>query len=80
MPREQRPLRPVQVDYRCDKCGDGYYRPEGAMLLSDPPQFNHNCTECGDQKTFTEKYPTVRYCKEAELLDLENYKQQTMSR
>ena len=78
MPREQMPIRPIQVDYRCDLCNVGFYRPNGINLTSMPPQFPHKCTKCGDEKTFTEKYPAVRYAREGELLDLDEYLQQTM--
>lgn len=78
MPREQIPLRPIRVDYRCDKCGEGHYRPTGIMLMSNPPKFPHACAHCGDSQTFTEKYPTVRYAAEGGLLDLSQYTQQTM--
>ena len=78
MPRIQKPIRPIQIDYICDKCNVGHYRPAGAMWLSDPPQFPHKCTnaECGDEKTFIERYPTLRYAEEGALIDLENYKEQ----
>jgi len=80
MPREQTPLRPIQVDYRCDECSKGYYRPNGnSMLMSSPAKFEHSCDNCGHSQTFTERYPTVRYAREAELLELENYQQQTMN-
>jgi hypothetical protein len=78
MPREQTPIRPIQVDYRCDSCNEGYYRPNGIVLTSMPPQFPHECSNCGDSKVFTEKYPTVRYTLEDSLLDMESYQQQTM--
>lgn len=45
--------------------------------MSNPPIFPHTCIHCGDQKSFTEKYPTVRYAEEGELLDLDNYVEQT---
>ena len=77
MPREQMPLRPVRVDYKCDKCGAGYMRPTGVLLTSNPPQFPHRCNNCDAHQNFTEKYPTVRYAAEGELLDLDNYTQQT---
>lgn len=77
MPLEQLPLRPVQVKYVCDVCGEGEYLPTGIMLTSNPPQFPHECDSCGDSQTFTEKYPTVRYAREGELLDLDNYQQST---
>ncbi len=78
MALEQTPIRTIQVDYRCDECDQGHYRPEGHMLMSSPPKFPHNCNNCGHTQTFTEKYPTVRYALEGELLDLNNYKQQTL--
>lgn len=78
MPREQKPIRPIQVDYLCDKCGVGYYRPVSAQLMANPPQFPHECTDCDDKKTFTERYPTIRYAWEGQLLDLEKYTQQLM--
>lgn len=76
MPREQKPLRPIQVDYRCDRCGKGYYRPTGMNLMSNPIQFPHACTECGDSRTFIERYPTLRYTFEGGILDLDSYKEQ----
>jgi DNA-directed RNA polymerase subunit RPC12/RpoP len=76
MPREQQPLRPIKVDYRCDACGKGYYRPTRGLLLTAPPKFPHECTECGDKQTFLESYPTVRYAREGEGLNLDQYVQQ----
>ena len=61
MPKTQRTLRPVEVDYICDKCKEGHYRPTGIKLTSMPPKFPHKCTKCNDTKTFREKYPTIRY-------------------
>jgi hypothetical protein len=80
MALEQTPIRPIQVDYKCDECGNGYYRPTGNMLLCDPPKYPHRCNneKCDGNKVFTERYPTVRYAREAELLDLDNYIPQTM--
>lgn len=80
MPREQTPLRTIQVDYRCDKCDTGHMRPTGVMLMSDPPKFPHCCTECDALMTFTEKYPAVTYVFEGERLDLSEarYRQQTL--
>ena len=78
MSRVQRPLRPIRVDYRCDKCDAGHMRPTGVMLLSDPPKFPHQCEVCGEAQTFTEKYPTIQYAEEGELLNLRNYRQNTL--
>lgn len=76
MPRIQMPLRPIQIDYVCDKCQKGKYRSTGTMLLSSPPQFPHECTECKDSRIFWEKYPTIRYVCEGDLLDFDYYKEQ----
>lgn len=70
MPFKQVPVRPIQVLYICDSCDTGQYLPTGSMLLSDPPQFPHECSVCGDKRTFMEKYPTLRYVREGELLNL----------
>ena len=42
MPREQTPLRPIRVDYRCDACRRGHYRPTGCVT-SKPIQYPHAC-------------------------------------
>jgi hypothetical protein len=77
MSREQIPLRPIQIDFRCNACGIGFMRPQGNILMSNPPLFSHACNHCGEEETFQEKYPTVRFAKEGELLDLDNYVQQS---
>ena len=77
MPREQIPLRPILVRYKCDSCGIGYPAPTGVMLLGDPPQFPHRCPHCEEEMVFTEKYPTVPYSSEGELLDLDHYVQES---
>jgi len=77
MPRVQKPLRPMHIRYICDKCEIGDYLPTGVMLMCDPPKFPHECTSCGDEVTFTEKYPTIRYAHEGSGIDLDNYEQST---
>lgn len=49
------------VDYTCDKCGKGQYRPDGYALMSSPPQYPHECNECGHKATFKVKYPYIEY-------------------
>lgn len=55
------PVRPVSVDYECDKCHNGHMRSTGVMLTSDPPQYPHECDECGHAQTFDRMYPYVYY-------------------
>lgn len=73
MPREQQPLRPILVDYHCDSCGNGHYRPTGMVLSSHPPQYPHRCDSCDEARTFHTEYPALRYAPEGELLDLDNF-------
>lgn len=74
---EQTPIRSIKVDYKCEECNKGYMRPTGLMLTSNPPKFPHKCNICDHEEIFYEKYPTIRYVLEGEILDLDNYEQQT---
>jgi len=73
MPRIQTPIRPLQIDYKCDICNQGFYRLIQSLFDAEPPQFLHECDNCGHQQCFTEKYPTIRYALEGQLLDLNKY-------
>ncbi len=75
MPLTQSPLRPIQVDRVCDKCGEGRMRPTGVALASYPPLFPHKCESCGAIDTFRQQYPTLRYAQEGQLLDLTKFKE-----
>ena len=67
----------MRVDYKCDECEKGYMKPTGDIVCCCPPKFPHSCTECGAKLMFRERYPTIRYCPEGELLDLDKYIQPT---
>jgi hypothetical protein len=54
-------VKTFTVGYLCDECGKGWMEPTGTMLTSNPPQWPHKCNECGEQKTFWEKYPKTIY-------------------
>jgi hypothetical protein len=62
MSEQRYEVRAFELDYACDhpRCG-GFMRPDGRHLLSNPPQFPHECYVCGARKTFTVKYPTLAY-------------------
>jgi hypothetical protein len=80
MPLKQTPVKPVLIDYLCDICGQGSYRPNNTSFLSTPPLpplYEHECEKCGDKKRFEEKYPILRYAVEGELLDLSIYSERT---
>jgi hypothetical protein len=62
MAEEQTEVKVYMVEYRCDKCGNGYLKPTGSMLASSPPWYPHECDFCGDISKFhKEKYPLTRY-------------------
>lgn len=35
------------IDYKCDICGKGYYRPIGSVHLTNPITYPHKCDVCG---------------------------------
>lgn len=45
------------VDEKCQNCGQGWMRPNGIVLTTNPPQFQHTCTNCGHKQNYTVKYP-----------------------
>jgi uncharacterized protein (DUF983 family) len=62
MPEQQFEITPVGVRYICDKCGEGEMVQSGKIAwMTDPIQFPHQCTKCGHEQAFTDKYPTVRF-------------------
>lgn len=48
----------IEVHFKCDKCGDGFLRPTGLCLTSNPPRYPHKCTHCDYSETFVDiTYP-----------------------
>lgn len=57
-------VKPVQVDYKCPKCKQGYLRPTGTVLSTYPARFPHKCNNfyCDYMETFSDKqYPYLEY-------------------
>lgn len=56
-------VKAYRVDLTCESCGEGTMeRCDGGMLMSDPPQYPHRCTECGAETHVTgTKYPYMEY-------------------
>lgn len=52
---------PIRVDYKCDSCKKGYFRPSGETLYHAPPKYVHFCNYCSKLKSFTKKYPYIEY-------------------
>lgn len=54
-------LQVFELDYACDKCGNGRMRPEGVVYPTSPPQYPHVCDNCGSKMTFRAMYPRIAY-------------------
>ena len=52
------------VDYLCDKCSEGWMRPNGIAYMSYPARYVHICNKCGNKDVFTENYPVTRLIEE----------------
>ena len=64
MPEEQNNVKPVEISYICDECGEGEMLPYGkSNMLADPPIVAHKCTKCAALREFTEKYPRIVFNK-----------------
>lgn len=60
MAEQRTPANVHTVDMVCDKCKKGFMRPGATVLMSDPPQYPHKCTECGHQANYGTIYPSHR--------------------
>ena len=58
---EVRNIQTQSVDERCPICGNkpngGWMRPNGIVLMSNPPQYPHKCTSCNYEQTYSVQYP-----------------------
>ena len=43
MAEVRRKVIPIEVDFKCPKCGIGYLRNNGTVLTTNPPMFPHKC-------------------------------------
>ena len=64
MPIVKHLITPIEIDYVCDKCGEGVMRCKGLMLLSDPPKYPLVCTECGHEVISDMNYPIQQYIRQ----------------
>ena len=61
MEKETR-LIAYRVEYICDKCGKGFMEPTGIIKTSNPPLWEHDCSNlCGNFQDFREQYPYIKY-------------------
>lgn len=61
MPRIQRPLQPILVQYRCDECGEGNMEPTPGQNCGQPLKIEHSCTNCSTTIELDCEYPRVEY-------------------
>lgn len=60
----RRKVSAINVDYKCPKCNNGFLRPTGLVLASNPPLFPHECNnkDCNYKERFHGiKYPYIDY-------------------
>tara|TARA_B100002049_G_C15917932_1_gene306839 strand:+ start:134 stop:322 length:189 start_codon:yes stop_codon:yes gene_type:complete len=60
MPEIQQPVPAVRVDFTCDDCGRGHYRPTGMLGLTVPPRHQHKCDYCGHEQFLPKRYPFLK--------------------
>ena len=54
---EIRDVQVKQADQKCPKCNSGWMRPNGVVIPSNPPQYEHSCTSCGHKQPYGIRYP-----------------------
>ena len=58
MAEEKYKVQTYEIDYKCDVCGKGWYRPTGEVYPTYPLQFPHKCNFCGAEMIVREHtYP-----------------------
>ncbi len=56
-------VKTVKVELICESCNKGTMEScDGSVLMSNPPQYPHRCTECGAERHITGiTYPYMEY-------------------
>lgn len=68
-------VKTIQVDYKCPVCKEGYLRPTGTVLASNPPIYPHLCNRapgCAYGENLNVSYPRIEY---RPLTSMEKFKQ-----
>lgn len=52
-----RDVKAKQIDEPCPNCGQGFMRPNGIVNQTNPPQYEHICTNCGHKQIYLIRYP-----------------------
>lgn len=54
-------VKVIKVTLECEKCG-GEMKSTGQALMSNPPQYPHECKKCGNTRNIRGKqYPYIEY-------------------
>ena len=61
MPEIEQEVKTFTVSCLCEECGDGWMEPTGICLTSNPPQYPHKCSKCGEIENFRVEYPRTIY-------------------
>lgn len=54
---EIRNVQVKQADEKCPVCQKGWMRPNGIVIDSNPPQYEHLCTNCQYKQMYPIRYP-----------------------
>ena len=61
----QKRMVPVLIDFQCDECKVGFYRPTGTVKTSYPPQYPHICNHCKHERRFVDiQFPYTEFVEE----------------
>ena len=69
MAEEKHKVNTYEIDFKCDVCGRGWYRPTGEVYPTYPLKFLHKCNFCGAEM-IVEEY-TYPYTVTEQVLELE---------
>lgn len=47
MAEEKYKVQTYEIDFSCDVCGKGWYRPTGEVYPTYPAKYPHKCNACG---------------------------------
>ena len=57
-----KPITAELIEFHCEKCGQGVYRVQpGSPRPTNPKQWVHKCSACGDEACFSVVYPLIKY-------------------
>lgn len=61
--RKTKPIQAELIEFLCDECKRGYMRvvQGGRVIHSNPKQWQHQCSSCGNEAYLTFAYPVINY-------------------